>query len=310
MRSLIIHNPNSGFGSDAIFEFERMLIGPGDECCFRLLDRDETPEQVLSDAEQFDVCVLSGGDGTVSNMLYCLANRDVITCIFPSGTANLFYANIGNAFEPAALARACRAQVTAPIDLGEISWTDAEGAVHTRGFSLMSGIGYDAQLMRAAVPNKKSLGQAAYFAAVLSQPDVTLVDFHLTVDGQEFEHRGISCIVADTATLQGDVELVPYCRLDDGMLDIVIAETDNLGGLARPFFASLFDKTGKTLGRPTMAHRRGAQIEVRSSAPLQFEIDGDAVDGMVSGYKARVLRGAIRTIVDQTSPYYPKDDER
>ena len=37
MRSVIIHNPMSGFGSDAIFEFERALVHAGDECTFRAL---------------------------------------------------------------------------------------------------------------------------------------------------------------------------------------------------------------------------------------------------------------------------------
>ena len=308
MRSLIIHNPNSGFGSDAIYEFARMLIAPGDECCFRLLGPDDAPDNMLSDAEEFDIVVLSGGDGTVSNMLYCLANRGVICCVFPSGTANRFYANIGNAFEPAALARACKAKTTALIDLGEISWTDAEGTEHTRGFSLMSGMGYDAQLMRAAIPNKQSMGQAAYFAAVLSEPDVSRAEFTIAIDGQEFKHTGITCMVADTATLQGDVDLVPNCRLDDGLLDIIMAESSNVGELARPLFAGILDRRGKKLGRPTFVHRRGANIEVRCSIPLPLEIDGDAIDGLVTGYRARILKGAIRIIVDQTSPYYPTAD--
>ena len=191
MRSLIIHNPNSGFGSDAIFEFERMLIGPGDECCMRLLRSDEPADEALADAEDFDVCVLSGGDGTVSGMLHSLAYRDVTACVFPSGTANLLYSNIGNAFEPAALARACKAGKTALLDLGEISWCDDHGVERTRGFSLISGIGYDAQLMRAAIPNKKAMGQAAYFAAVLADPNATLATFEITIDGERFTYEGI-----------------------------------------------------------------------------------------------------------------------
>lgn len=310
MRSLIIHNPKSGFGSDAIYEFERMLVGPGDECCLRILKENENPERVLADAEQFDVCVLSGGDGTVSNMLFCLAGRDVKACIFPSGTANLFCANVGNAFEPAALARACKAGVTAALDLGEITWVDEQGDEHTRGFSLMCGMGYDAQLMRAALPNKKAMGQAAYFAAVLADPHGSAVDFKVTVDGKTTEHQGMSCLVADTATIQGDVALVPDCRLDDSELDVIVFELQHLGELARPFFAGLLDKSGKRLGRPTMAQRRGSVVEVVSSEPLPLEVDGDVIDGTVMGYRARTLAGAINVIVDPSSPYYPDNTAR
>lgn len=308
MRSLIIHNPKSGFGSDAIFEFERMLIGPGDECCLRILSPDESGADALFDAEDYDVCVLSGGDGTVSNMLHALAYRDVTACVFPSGTANLLYNNIGNAFEPAALARACRTGTTALLDLGEISWLDERGAERTRGFSLISGMGYDAQLMRAALPNKQSMGQAAYFAAVFAHPHVSVVDFQITIDGIRRNHQGISCLVADTATMQGDIALVPDCRLDDGLLDCIVLEAENFGELVRPIFAGLLDRSGRRIGRPTFSHKRGAEIEVTSSEPAPLEIDGDVVEGLVTGYRARILKQAIRVIVDGASPYYPNSE--
>lgn len=307
MRVLIIHNPKSGFGSDAIFEFERMLIGPDDECCLRILGPEASGADELFDAERYDVCVLSGGDGTVSNMLYALAYRDVTACVFPSGTANLLYSNIGNAFEPAALARACRTGTTALLDLGEISWQDDKGIERTRGFSLISGMGYDAQLMRAALPNKQSMGQAAYFAAAFAHPHVSVVDFHLTVDGKRSDHQGISCLVADTATMQGDIALVPDCRLDDGLLDAIVLEAERFGALARPIFAGLLDKSGRRIGRPTFSHKRGAEIEVVSSEPVPLEIDGDVVEGLVTGYRARILKQAIRVIVDGTSPYHPNE---
>ena len=158
MRSVIIHNPMSGFGSDAIFEFERALVHAGDECTFRALAPDFVAEEAVADAEDFDVCVLSGGDGSVTGLLYALRNRNVSACVFPSGTANLLFANIGNAPEPAALARACRVGHTACIDLGEISWLDERGVQHVKGFGLMSGTGFDAQLMEAALPNKAAMG--------------------------------------------------------------------------------------------------------------------------------------------------------
>lgn len=89
-------------------------------------------------AESFDVVVVSGGDGTVSNLLYTLRNRDVDVCVFPSGTANLLFANIGNSPEPAALARACRWANTAACDLGEASWI-ADGTIPHKGLLYHGG---------------------------------------------------------------------------------------------------------------------------------------------------------------------------
>jgi len=68
MRTLIIHNPCSGFSSDAIFEFERALLKSGDECLVKLVESHWLTDEVLSSVqpEDFDVVVLSGGDGTCS----------------------------------------------------------------------------------------------------------------------------------------------------------------------------------------------------------------------------------------------------
>mgnify|MGYP004480707903 CR=1 FL=1 len=66
MRTLIVHNPKSGFGSDAIYQFQRAIIREGDECVFRLLPAGVDAAEAVEDAEGFDVVVVSGGDGTAS----------------------------------------------------------------------------------------------------------------------------------------------------------------------------------------------------------------------------------------------------
>ena len=59
MRTLIIHNPCSGFSSDAIFEFERALLKSGDECLVKLVESHWHTDEVLSSVqpEDFDVVV-------------------------------------------------------------------------------------------------------------------------------------------------------------------------------------------------------------------------------------------------------------
>ena len=139
-----------------------------------------------------------------------LRNRNVSACVFPPGTANLLFANIGNSPEPAALARACRVGHTACIDLGEISWLDERGVQHVKGFGLMSGTGFDAQLMEAALPNKAAMGQAAFLRAqAFANPRPTVEEFTIIADGQEYHRRGISCMVADNAMMQGDIQMCP-----------------------------------------------------------------------------------------------------
>lgn len=308
MRTLIIHNPKSGFGSDAIFQFERALVHEGDECVMRVLTEDFVAEDACADAGDFDVVAVSGGDGTAASLLYQLKDKNVPVCVFPSGTANLLCSNIGNSPEPAGLARACRVGKTSALDLGEISWVDDAGARRTRGFSLMSGTGFDAQIMQAATASKAVMGQAAYFAAAVANPRPEIEHFTISVDGQTYERDGICCLVANNAMIQGDIQIVPDCRMDDGMLDVIMVETSDAAQLLRPLAFGLVDKEGHALGRPFLESFRGREIRVEASKPVPLEVDGDAVPGTVQAYEARALPGAVRIIVDATSPYGTADD--
>lgn len=69
MRCLIIHNPASGPRSDEIFDFARALSEAGDEVCLRFIGDGMGPHQAAEDVSAFDRVVVSGGDGTVSNVL-------------------------------------------------------------------------------------------------------------------------------------------------------------------------------------------------------------------------------------------------
>ena len=310
MRVLIVHNVAAGFGSDAIFEFCRHLLKGGDECVTRILVQD-APDQgasLLTDAETFDVCVVSGGDGTVATLLYELRNRNVLICVFPSGTANLFFANLGNSSEPAAIARACRVAHSCVCDLGEIMWFDETGTKRRQGFSIMAGIGFDAQIMQTAIPAKRAMGQAAYFAAAIAHPKPEVQTFTIIVDGQEHKRRGIACLVANNSMIQGDIELVPSCSMSDGLLDVLVLAVDDTAQLLQPIFFGVVDREGKKIGRPHLETFRGSDIEVRAEKAAQMEIDGDPLPGMVRRYRARALPRSVRLIVDPLSRYAAENE--
>ena len=304
VRSLIVHNNRSGFGSDAIFEFERFLVRPGDECVLRVLDEGESIEHALRDASSFDLVIPSGGDGTVANALDALAGRDIPTCIFPSGTANLLFANLGNAMEPQAMAHACHELTCFRGDLGTMSWHTDGGSNHARGFALMAGMGFDAQLMRAALPNKRRMGEAAYFAAAFSNLHPTMLHFTIDCDGTVCERDGISCMVANNAMMQGEIEIVSDCRMDDGKLDVIVLEASEAAGLLRPIFAGVLDRTGKSIGRPHIEHFRGSRKSVQSDSSMPMQIDGEVIEGCTHGFSAQVRPASTRLTIDHASPYH------
>ena len=209
--------------------------------------------------------------------------------------------------EPAALARACRIGKTAALDLGEISWTDVGGAHVTRGFALMSGTGFDAQLMQAALPNKAIMGQAAYFAAALSTPAyrVELCHHGGRRDPRAQRHHLPRRKHRDD---RGDIEIIPDCRMDDGLLDVIVVETSDAAQLLKPLAFGLLDRSGHAVGRPHIESFKGREVTIASSVPVPLEVDGEVEAGLVSSYSARVLPRAAQIIVDPMSPYGSADD--
>lgn len=299
MRFLILHKTNSLFASDAVFLFERALLEAGDECVLRMLENPVLPE----DASTFDVIILSGADQFIVQELVLFAGLSIPLCIFPGSSSNLFFDSLGNAAEPSALARTCRERICITTDLGKLVWKDEAAHTHSKTFAIMSGTGFDAELMRGSIPNKKAMGNAAYFLAAANNPHPNVCDFSITIDGRHYQKRGISCMIANTSMLMGNIEIVSDCLLTDGLLDCIVLEVPDTLGLMRPFLHGLLDPRGKALGRPTIFHAQGKHIDVLASNPEPLQIDGEPMNTHITHFAGEVITGANIIIVDGLSRY-------
>ena len=301
MRCLIIHNLASGPHSDEIFTFAHMLSAAGDEIVMRFIGDGMEPEEATADVCSFDRVVVSGGDGTVSSVLDKLRGSGVPTLIFPSGTANLFFNNIGNAPEAAALAKACRAGRTAKVDMGELYWKDETGNIQRHGFLIIAGSGFDATIMEKAGTTKNEIGEVAYALAGLSTLTPQVAHFTIEHDGVVDELDGISCMLGNTAVIQNDINLFPGCRMDDGMLDIVVIEASTLVQLLPTAIAGVFDPAGKGLGRPQFKMFQAREAKITCTPSLGMQFDGELISNNSGVFGARVLPSCLDIIIDEFS---------
>ena len=301
MRCLIIHNLASGPRSDEIFAFAHALSKAGDEVVFRFLGEGMEAPEATSDVASFDRVVLSGGDGTVSNLLDFMRDREVPTLVFPSGTSNLFFNNIGNAPEAAALAKACREGRTAKVDMGELSWTGEDGLPHRHGFIIIAGTGFDADIMRKAESSHGDMGEIAYFLSALATPSPTVAHFKIEHDGQVDELDGIGCMVGNTALIQNEINLFPDCRMDDGFIDIAVIEPVKLVELLPTAITGVLDPAGKVLGRPQFKLFQAHEARVTCTPSLGMEFDGELIPGAPGSFSARVLPRCLDLIIDEFS---------
>lgn len=305
MRCLIIHNPASGPRSDEIYTFMHAFAHPGDEVIMRCIGSGLEPEEAASDATSFDRIVVSGGDGTVANVLDLLRGCNVPILVFPSGTANLYFQNIGNAPDAAALAAACRAGRYACVDMGELFWQDETGATRRHGFINIAGSGFDATIMEKAEDTKGDLGEIAYLLSALSTPEPEISHFVIEHDGQVDELDGISCMVGNTACIQNEINLFPDCRMDDGLIDIAVVEPTTLMGLWPTLAAAVFDPAGRGLGRPQFKTFQARSANITCTPSLGMQFDGEVIPNNTGVFGARVLPQCLRIIVDDFSNLEP-----
>lgn len=302
MRCLIIHNLASGPRSDEIFAFEHALVRAGDEVVMRFIGGGTEPTDATADARSFDRVVVSGGDGTISNVLDCLRDTHVPTLVFPSGTANLFFNNIGNGTEIAALAATCRAGRTAKVDMGELFWKNDSGAIERHGFTIIAGSGFDATIMEKAAPAKKDMGEVAYFLSALSTLEPDVAHFTIEHDGKVDELDGISCMLGNTAVIQNGINLFPDCRMNDGLLDIAVIEPVGLVQLLPTALAAVIDPAGKGLGRPQFKMIQAREVKVTCTPSLGMQFDGELISSNTGVFGARVLPQCLDIIIDEYSP--------
>lgn len=301
MRHLIIHNPASGPSSDEIFDFTRALAEAGDEVVMRFIGTGMEMDEATVDVRSFDRVVVSGGDGTVSNALDFLRDTHVPVLVFPSGTANLFFNNIGNAPEPAALAAACRRGQTKSVDMGELYWKDEAGDIQRHGFIIIAGSGFDAAIMQKAAPSKNEIGEIAYALAALATPQPTVAHFTIEHDGKVDELDGIGCMVGNTAVIQNDINLFPDCRMDDGMIDITVIEPAKTVELLPTLLAGVLDPTGKGLGRPQFKMFQAKEARITCNPSLGMQFDGEVIPNNSGVFGARVLPKCLDIIIDTFS---------
>ncbi len=110
-----------------------------------------------------DTILACGGDGTVHEILQCLVGTPAALGVVPLGTANALAADLGLGPTPAKAVEMLLAAVPTRIPVGQIFYRDAEGAQHSRYFTVAAGVGADALFMsRLDARLKRRFGYLLY----------------------------------------------------------------------------------------------------------------------------------------------------
>lgn len=304
MKLLIINNPSAGYQNGTIFDFIRFAADDDTEIVLRTLGPHTNTDDLLADAQDFDVVIPSGGDGTVCSIASRLLNTGIKVMPFPAGTSNALALNLMSPDEPHALATLVKEGRTMDFDMGMIA-----SGTEEHGFSLVAGCGYDATIMQSAKDTKSKLGPMAYFHAAFSNPNPTQAHFTITVDGETIERDGLSVLVANFSKMQFELALTHENLPRDGLLDIMVLKTPNALGLIPSFITTWLDRSGGFPDRGEGVETfRGKEVVIVSDPPLSIQYDGEPTH-LTTPATFSLIPKSVRYIVSEACAQHYYDEE-
>jgi diacylglycerol kinase family enzyme len=226
--------------------------------------RGQTREAIEAGAQVVLVC---GGDGTILSCVASLVDTDVAMAVLPCGTGNLLAANLGLSTELAAGIQVALEQGRRQIDVG---------AFEDRYFTVMAGMGFDAQMLDATSETTKArIGWPAYVMGALRHLRDRPMRVSIRIDGRPpVRRRARSVLVANVGRLQGGVRLLAEAEPDDGLLDVAVLTPRTLG-----HWASLGWAVVRRRRRvPGMEVFRGRRVQITSNRAQPRELDGDVIE--------------------------------
>lgn len=111
----------------------------------------------------------------------------------------------------------------------------------------------------------------------------------VVIDGKEFQDKFFIADVFNGHLTGGGMVLVPHAKIDDGVLDVILAgdisKLDALKELPKTY-------SGKRLTHPKISYHTAHEILIETESPLYVVNDGETVG--LTPVKVTVLPGVLK----------------
>lgn len=223
----------------------------------------QTRQAVEAGVEVVFVC---GGDGTILSCVNGLVGTEVAMAVLPGGTGNLLAANLGLSTDLAAGLEVAIERGRRLLDVG---------VVNDQVFTVMAGMGFDAQMLAATSETSKArIGWPAYLMGAVRHLRDRPMRVSIRIDDRPpLRRRARTVLVANVGRLQGGVRLLADAEPDDGYLDVAILTPRTIGHWAVLIWAVLarHDRV------PRMEVFRCRRVQITSAKRHPRQLDGDLI---------------------------------
>lgn len=291
-RYLVLLNPAAGRGAAARAARAIRSVLEAEGAHYQIVET-EGPGHAVERArraagEGWTAVVAAGGDGTVhevANGLLAAADGapTVPMGIVPVGSGNDFARLAGIPTDPAAATRHLLGAAPRRVDAGRV-----DGRFFTNGV----GIGLDARVGIEAAKVRRLRGIAIYLWALARVlPGFRPPRMRVELDGETVADGPLTLVTAANGGRHGGgFWICPDARIDDGVLDVAVAEAMGPAGILA-FLPRVM--RGTHVGRPEVRILRGRRLRVTSPDPLPVHADGEVVSEGAHALDVELLPGRL-----------------
>jgi YegS/Rv2252/BmrU family lipid kinase len=212
-----------------------------------------------------DLIIVSGGDGTINEVISGMAKSTVPLLVIPAGTANVLAKEIGL---PRSLAKS-----TELIKTGRIRRISL-GKVDRRYFVLMAGIGVDAGTIAAVNQKlKRWLGEGSFWIAGFKQLfQYDFPSFRLIIDGKA--EYATFAVISKAKNYGGPFQITTQADLFSDQFDVCLFQSRNRWR----YLSYLWYLTwGKHASLSDVKYLKSRTVEVFGSSDIQVQVDGELI---------------------------------
>jgi len=247
--------------------------------------------------------IVLGGDGSVNQLLPSLLAGGHTLGLVAVGSGNDTARALGvdRMKWHLALEHALQA-APQKIDLGEVSYTNARGFSQTKLFISSFCAGFDAATVQQAQSLPAWLGGMPRYtlATLVMLATMDSFDLRISVDGQAI-HAGPVLLASalNSATYGGGMQIAPSAAIDDGALDLMMAERM---GLLRVLSLLPRMLVGRHLGEPGVIHQCFGDLLIKAQQPVPMAVDGEYLGEAIEA-KVSIKPALLPVLRAQSSPH-------
>ena len=274
MRILVIVNPAAGGGKTLrlLPRIKRWLSESPHEFVFVI---PKSPEEMRSEilnasANGIDAILISGGDGTVHDILPAIATTNLPLGFLPCGRGNDFARNTGL---PTDLKKSCDLPSIPPVYQSDLP------TINGKPFIGIAYVGFDAEVNGLVNEGKGFFnGTLGYTVCVLrALKNFKPFEIEMTIDDHSLRERVMMVSVANGPYYGGGMKIAPQATMDDGILDICILIEISKWELLRQF-PKVFK--GTHISHPKIIMKSGRSIKIVSDESRKIFADGEHVGSL------------------------------